>query len=69
MSRKPTSVASLAMSPRCGDWRSTGVRLYDAKFADYLGDIRRCHYLSFRPNSAMDTLMHRAMREHGFRKS
>ena len=40
---------------------------YYAKFADYLGDIRRCRYLSFRPNSAMDTLMHRAMREHGFR--
>ena len=38
-----------------------------AKFADYLAEIRRYRYLSVRPNSVMDTLMHRAMREHGFR--
>ncbi|MGH7914669.1 MAG: asparagine synthase-related protein [Candidatus Binataceae bacterium] len=38
-----------------------------AKFADYLTDIRRYRYLTFRPNSAMDTLMHRAIRERGYR--
>ena len=38
-----------------------------AKFPDYLADIRRYRYLSCRPNSAMDTLMHRAIRERGYR--
>jgi asparagine synthase (glutamine-hydrolysing) len=37
------------------------------KFSDYLADIRRYRYLSCRPNSAMDTLMHRAIRERGYR--
>jgi asparagine synthase (glutamine-hydrolysing) len=38
-----------------------------AKFPDYLADIRRYRYLCCRPNSTMDTLMHRAMRERGYR--
>lgn len=38
-----------------------------AKFPDYLADIRRYRYLSGRPNFVMDTLMHRAMRERGYR--
>jgi asparagine synthase (glutamine-hydrolysing) len=38
-----------------------------AKFADYLADIRRYHYLCARPNFVMDGLMHRAMHERGYR--
>jgi asparagine synthase (glutamine-hydrolysing) len=38
-----------------------------AKFPTYLADIKRYRYLGTRPNSAMDTLMHRAMRERGYR--
>jgi asparagine synthase (glutamine-hydrolysing) len=38
-----------------------------AKFADFLADIRRYRSFTARPNSVMDTLMHRAIRERGFR--
>ncbi len=38
-----------------------------AKFPDYLAEIRRYRYLGIRPNSSMDALMHRAMRERGYR--
>ncbi len=38
-----------------------------AKFSDFLADIRRYRSFTARPNSVMDTLMHRAMRERGFR--
>ena len=38
-----------------------------AKFPDYLAEIRRYRYLGCRPNSTMDNLMHRAMRERGYR--
>ncbi len=38
-----------------------------AKYPDYVADIRRYRYLGCRPNSTMDTLMHRAMRERGYR--
>jgi asparagine synthase (glutamine-hydrolysing) len=38
-----------------------------AKFADYLADTKRYRYLGGRPNSSMDTFIHRAMRELGYR--
>jgi len=48
------------------DWKPTE-RSFLPKFSDYLADVRRYRYLSCRPNSAMDTLMHRAIRERGYR--
>jgi asparagine synthase (glutamine-hydrolysing) len=38
-----------------------------AKFDDFLSEIRRYRSFTARPNSIMDTLMHRAMRERGYR--
>jgi asparagine synthase (glutamine-hydrolysing) len=38
-----------------------------AKFSDFMADIRRYRSFAARPNSVMDTLMHRAIRERGFR--
>jgi asparagine synthase (glutamine-hydrolysing) len=38
-----------------------------ARFPDYLADIRRYRYLCCRPNSIMDSLMHRVIRERGYR--
>jgi asparagine synthase (glutamine-hydrolysing) len=38
-----------------------------AKFPDFLADIKRYRSFTARPNSVMDTLMHRAIRERGFR--
>ena len=38
-----------------------------AKFPDFLADIRRYRSFTARPNSVMDTLMHRAIRERGYR--
>jgi asparagine synthase (glutamine-hydrolysing) len=38
-----------------------------AKYPDFLADIRRYRGFSGRPNFTMDALMHRAMRERGYR--
>ena len=38
-----------------------------AAYADYLAEIRRYRYLSCRPNFVMDALVHRAIRERGYR--
>ena len=38
-----------------------------ATFSDYLTEIKRYRYLGSRPNFVMDTLMHRAIRERGYR--
>src|SRR5512146_6374 len=38
-----------------------------ATFSDYLAEIKRYRYLSCRPNFVMDALMHRAIRERGYR--
>jgi asparagine synthetase B (glutamine-hydrolysing) len=38
-----------------------------AKFPEYIADIKRYRYLGSRPNSTMDTHMHRVMRERGYR--
>jgi asparagine synthase (glutamine-hydrolysing) len=38
-----------------------------AKFPDLTSEIRRYQYLGARPNTSMDALMHRAMRERGYR--
>ena len=38
-----------------------------AKFSDFMADIKRYRSFTARPNSVMDTLMHRAIRDRGFR--
>jgi asparagine synthase (glutamine-hydrolysing) len=38
-----------------------------ATFADYAAEIKRYSYLGCRPNFVMDALMHRAIRERGYR--
>jgi asparagine synthase (glutamine-hydrolysing) len=38
-----------------------------AKFPDFCAEIKRYQYFGARPNTSMDALMHRAMRERGYR--